>query len=246
MIPSITTSLSSANTVEEEFPRPFWEKALDYTIAIVSLLMLLPIALIAIAVIKCGSPGPTVFKQRRIGHRGQPFMIYKLRTMRLGAETESHERHTLKLMRSNLPLRKMDSEGDSRLVPFGRFLRSSGIDELPQLINVLKGEMSIVGPRPCVPSESAAFSPTDRKRFNTLPGITGLWQVSGKNSLTFAEMIDCDIQYTLRKNLGMYLRIVAKTPTVLIKQILDTKSASAIAKMPSGDQMVEDDRKIAS
>ncbi len=89
---------------------------------------------------------------------------------------------------------KMDAKGDKRIIPFGKLLRSSGLDELPQLVNVLKGEMSLVGPRPCLPYEAAKYLPWQMERFNALPGLTGLWQVSGKNRTTFTKMIQLDIR----------------------------------------------------
>jgi lipopolysaccharide/colanic/teichoic acid biosynthesis glycosyltransferase len=98
-------------------------------------------------------------------------------------------------MEANQPMTKLDRRGDKRLTPAGRLLRALGLDELPQLINVLRGEMSLVGPRPCLPSEHARYLPWQQERFCALPGLTGLWQVSGKNRLTFSEMIELDIKY---------------------------------------------------
>ena len=229
--------------------RPAWELVLDYGISILGLLLLLPLILAVIILVKIVSPGPAIFKQRRIGLNGKTFMIYKLRTMHLNATTQEHEHHFLDLIRSNRPMTKMDAKGDARLIPFGRFLRNTGIDELPQLINVLKREMSIVGPRPCVPSECVAYTRGEKLRFNALPGLTGLWQVSGKNDLTFGQMIDCDIQYTLRKSFAVYLGIVIKTPSVLLKQTWHgTSRQTDVEDMPrreshSQTQLVE---KVAS
>jgi lipopolysaccharide/colanic/teichoic acid biosynthesis glycosyltransferase len=118
---------------------------------------------------------------------------------------------------------KMDAHGDSRIIPFGLLLRSSGLDELPQLINVLLGEMSLAGPRPCLPYEYARYQPWQRERFNTVPGLTGLWQVSGKNRTTFAEMIRLDIEYANNKNLWLDLKIIIKTPAALLIQMWDTR-----------------------
>lgn len=162
--------------------------------------------------------------------------------MYLDATTQEHEHHFLELIRSNRPMTKMDAKGDARLIPFGRFLRTTGIDELPQLINVLKLEMSIVGPRPCVPSECVAYTRGEKLRFNTLPGLTGLWQVSGKNDLTFGQMIDCDIQYILRKNYTMYLGIVIKTPSVLFKQTWRALYYSPIEDMPHNESHAQTER----
>jgi lipopolysaccharide/colanic/teichoic acid biosynthesis glycosyltransferase len=117
---------------------------------------------------------------------------------------------------------KMDLGGDSRLIPLGLLLRSSGLDELPQIINVLKGEMSLVGPRPCMAYEYDKYLPRQRERFNTLPGLTGLWQVSGKNRTTFAEMVRLDIEYARNKTLWLDLKIMLKTIPTLIVEMWET------------------------
>ena len=120
---------------------------------------------------------------------------------------------------------KMDTTGDVRLIPFGAWLRATGLDELPQLINVIRGEMSVVGPRPCIPYEYEGYAPWQMERFNTLPGLTGLWQVSGKNRTTFAEMVRLDIQYVRRKSPGLDLLIILKTPIALLLQVWDLRLA---------------------
>lgn len=236
------------DTTESYFRHPIWERTLDYGISILALLLLLPLILAVIILVKIVSPGPAIFKQRRIGLNGKVFMIYKLRTMHLNVCTKDHEHHFLNLIHSNRPMVKMDATGDARLITFGRFLRTSGIDELPQLINVLKGQMSIVGPRPCVLSECEAFTRGAKLRFNALPGLTGLWQVSGKNDLTFEQMIDCDVQYTLRKNLAMYLGIVIKTPSVLLKQTWRARRNSPVESIPTPQSLSQSQfaEKVAS
>jgi hypothetical protein len=133
-----------------------------------------------------------------------------------GSDTAVHEAHVARLMESNGPMTKLDAHGDARLIPFGRLLRAAGLDELPQLINVLRGEMSLVGPRPCLPTEYDKHLPWQKDRFHTLPGLTGLWQVSGKNRTTFSEMIDLDLQYVQTRSLRLDLKILLKTiPLVL-------------------------------
>jgi lipopolysaccharide/colanic/teichoic acid biosynthesis glycosyltransferase len=117
---------------------------------------------------------------------------------------------------------KMDARGDSRLIPGGWLIRASGLDELPQIINVLRGEMSLIGPRPCVPYEFEKYLPWQRERFNAVPGLTGLWQVSGKNRTTFEEMIRLDIQYSRNVSLWMDLKIILLTVPALLVQISDT------------------------
>ena len=115
--------------------------------------------------------------------------------MKVSAETQTHEHYFHELMKVDRPMTKLDAYGDPRLAPFGRFLRASGLDELPQIFNVLCGEMSLVGPRPCTPNEFAHYEPWQRERVNGLPGLTGHWQVNGKNNTTFNAMIVMDLFY---------------------------------------------------
>ena len=116
---------------------------------------------------------------------------------------------------------KLDTYGDPRLAPFGRFLRASGLDELPQIFNVLFGEMSLVGPRPCTPNEFAHYEPWQRERVNALPGLTGYWQVNGKNKTTFNEMIVMDLFYLENMSLLLDLKIMVKTGAVIAGQLLE-------------------------
>ena len=151
-------------------------------------------------------------------------MCFKFRTMVAGIETASHEGHLATLMSSNKPMEKMDTKGDPRIIPFGVPLRASGLDELPQIINVIRGEMSLVGPRPCMAYEYEKYLPWQKERFNTVPGLTGLWQVSGKNNTTFDEMIHLDIDYAKNQALWFDIKIILKTVPALIVQMIETRS----------------------
>jgi exopolysaccharide production protein ExoY len=201
-----------------------WKRALDLFCLLIALPTLLPLMLGIALLIKIVSPGPIFFMQDRIGFMGRRFRMYKFRTMRVNAETSSHQEHLKSLINSNAPMTKMDAKGDPRVIPCGRILRSSGLDELPQLINVLKGEMSLVGPRPCTPYEYEQFQPWHKQRFKALPGLTGLWQVSGKNRTTFSEMIELDIRYATDWSLWMDLRIIALTIPVLLGQVKEQQT----------------------
>lgn len=219
---------------------PRWKRVLDVTCCMFALLLLAPLLTIIAIVMKFASPGPLLFRQERVGHLGRRFMCFKFRTMKVGASTASHEAHCTDLINSNRPMVKMDRQGDPRLVPLGWIMRASGLDELPQIINVLRGDMSLVGPRPCLPFEYAQYQPWQRERFNTLPGLTGLWQVSGKNRTTFEQMIRLDIEYARTKSLALDLKIMARTVPALITQIRDTRagrqaaaSAEAVAPVRS-------------
>jgi lipopolysaccharide/colanic/teichoic acid biosynthesis glycosyltransferase len=209
------------NTNDNGLPR--WKRALDLTAIMMALPVLLPLSLLIGLVIRMVSAGPILFKQERMGYRGGRFMCLKFRTMRCGAETSTHQGHLQQLMQSDAPMTKMDAKGDSRIIPLGRLLRSSGLDELPQLLNVLRGEMSLVGPRPCIAYEAAQYQQWQMERFNAAPGLTGLWQVSGKNRTTFTRMMQLDIEYTRTKSLGLDLKIMFKTPLALLLQMWDAR-----------------------
>ena len=143
--------------------------------------------------------------------------------MKVSAETQTHERYLEELMRKDCPMTKLDAYGDGRLAPFGRILRASGLDELPQIFNVLWGEMSLVGPRPCTPNEFAHYEPWQRGRVNGLPGLTGYWQINGKNKTTFNEMITMDLFYLKNLSLLLDLKIMFKTCRVVAEQLVESR-----------------------
>ena len=198
---------------------PRWKRVLDIVCILVASPVLLPVMAVISVLIKLGSKGPILFRQERIGHLGQRFTCLKFRTMVTDADTSVHEGHCARLIDSDLPMVKMDSRGDSRVVFCGRQLRATGLDELPQVINVLRGDMSLVGPRPCLPCEYDRHLDWQRQRYNTLPGLTGLWQVSGKNSTTFNQMIRFDLEYDRNKSLWLDLTIMLRTIPAVITQV---------------------------
>ena len=146
--------------------------------------------------------------------------------MSINADIGVHQAHLNQLMTSNQPMQKLDSTGDKRLIRGGVWLRALGADELPQLINVLRGEMSLVGPRPSVPYEYEMFLPRHRQRCETLPGLTGLWQVNGKNRTTFDKMMELDLAYVEKKSLLLDLKIIARTLPAILLQVWDTTARS--------------------
>jgi exopolysaccharide production protein ExoY len=200
------------------------KRALDLTCLLLALPTLLPLMLGIATIIKIVSPGPVFFTQERIGFMGRRFRILKFRTMHVDAETTSHQNHLKDLINSDRPMVKMDAVGDPRVIRFGGLLRSSGLDELPQLINVLRGEMSLVGPRPSTPYEYEQFQPWHKQRLRALPGLTGLWQVSGKNKTTFSEMINLDIRYANNWSVWLDLKIMFYTFPVLLGQMKETQT----------------------
>jgi exopolysaccharide production protein ExoY len=209
-------------------PVPSWKRGVDILGCLAALPLLALTTLFAAVLIRIASPGPIFFLQERVGYRGRRFKLYKFRTMHVAADVTTHQTHFAELVRSNVPMHKLDTQGDRRLVPGGWLLRASGMDELPQIINVLRGEMSLVGPRPCIPYEYEQYSPAQRERFSTVPGLTGLWQVSGKNRTTFDEMIRLDIHYAKNRSLGLDVKIILQTLPALWVQVSDTRKAKAV------------------
>lgn len=210
--------------VLEASPMPRWKRALDITLIILAFPIILPVMFCIALIVRLSSDGPILFRQERVGFLGKKFMCFKFRTMIAGIETKSHEGHLENLMASNKPMVKMDAKNDPRIIMFGGPLRSSGLDELPQIINVLRGDMSLVGPRPCTPFEFGKYKPAHKERFKTVPGLTGLWQVSGKNNTTFEEMIQLDVNYIKRKSLWLDIWIIVKTIPALLIQMIETRA----------------------
>ena len=203
------------------------KRGFDLLGATVFLLMFFPLFLAIAALIKIVSPGPVFYKQQRIGYAGQPFTFLKFRTMRLNAETQEHQDYLASLINgssdeneSSVPMAKLDH--DPQIIPCGNLLRKSCLDELPQLLNVLRGEMSLVGPRPPIPYEVKEYHSWHRGRFNAIPGMTGLWQVSGKNKLSFREMVRLDIRYARDRSLWVDIKILFRTPLAIFEQLRDS------------------------
>jgi len=197
---------------------PFWKRAVDVVVACAALIVLGPLILVSALLIKLFSPGPALFRQTRIGLGGRPFELLKLRSMRAGSDAGVHRRHLSALIGSDAPMEKL--QRDPRVFALGSLLRRTCIDELPQLVNVLRGEMSLVGPRPCLPYEAEEYARWHARRFDIAPGMTGLWQVSGKNSLTFAKMVRLDIAYARTLSPWLDLTILLKTPLAVLAGIL--------------------------
>ena len=193
-----------------------WKRLVDIGGAAVMLLFLSPLLAACALYLRLRDPGPVLFRQRRIGWQGRPFLILKLRTMRVDADEAQHQRHLQSLIRSNERMTKLDSAGDPRIIPGAEMMRKLGIDELPQLINVLRGEMSLVGPRPCLAYEAQALEPWQRARFKVRPGLTGAWQVNGKNRTTFRRMLQLDVGYTHAPRLWNDIVILLRTLPAVI------------------------------
>jgi lipopolysaccharide/colanic/teichoic acid biosynthesis glycosyltransferase len=207
---------------------PLWKRILDITCVLLALPVLIPVGIVIAAFIKIVSPGPAFYRQPRVGYFGKRLLCLKFRTMKVNADTGVHQTHLKELMTSNRPTRKLDCAGDSRLIAGGAVLRVLGVDELPQLINVLRGEMSLVGPRPCTPYEFDLFAPRHKRRCEAPPGLTGLWQVSGKNRTTFEEMINLDLYYAEHKSLWLDLKIIVLTVPAILALVWEMKVSPKI------------------
>ncbi|MBP7963708.1 MAG: sugar transferase [Caldilineaceae bacterium] len=191
------------------------KRTVDLVISAIALLLTLPFTLLIGLAIRLDSSGPVLYTQARIGKEGKPFRVYKFRSMIAGAE--SLREQMARLNESTGPLFKI--RDDPRATRVGTFLRRYSLDELPQLLNVLRGEMSLIGPRPNLPEEVAAYSEWHKKRLSVSPGMTGLWQVSGRSDLTFDEMVLLDIYYAENWCMSMDLTILMRTlPAVLLKR----------------------------
>jgi exopolysaccharide biosynthesis polyprenyl glycosylphosphotransferase len=189
------------------------KRAMDVILALLMILLGLPVIVLIALAIKLDSPGPILFRQDRVGKNGRPFRIYKFRSMRVGAEEEQED--LLAMNEADGPLFKI--RNDPRLTRVGRFLRRTSLDELPQLINVLQGQMSLVGPRPAIAYEVEQYQPWHRQRLSVHPGMTGLWQVSGRSELTFDEGVLLDIYYIEHWSPWLDLTILLRTvPKVFI------------------------------
>jgi len=199
---------------------PLWKRSVDMLGALVGLVLFSPVFILIMVLIKTVSPGPVFFKQTRVGFLGTSFTCLKFRTMEHNADSTMHQNHVCGLCNSDHPLKKLDSH-DPRIIPLGRMLRKTGMDELPQLINVLSGEMSLIGPRPDLPYTVRNYLPWQKRRFETYPGLTGLWQVNGKNSTTFNEMMRYDISYVKKQSFLLDSKIFFKTLPTIIRQACD-------------------------
>jgi len=192
------------------------KRFIDTCAAIVLLIVLIPLFAIIMLLIYLSSPGPVFYKQTRVGRWGQLFTMWKFRSMYPDADARLKEMMAENEMTGGV-IFKM--KNDPRIIPIGRFIRKASIDELPQLWNVLKGDMSLVGPRPALPSEVNQYSLQDRQRLEVIPGITCIWQVSGRSNIPFPEQVQLDVQYIQSQSLLLDIKLLLKTiPAVLLSR----------------------------
>jgi lipopolysaccharide/colanic/teichoic acid biosynthesis glycosyltransferase len=201
------------------------KRALDIVGAVTLILLFAPLMLLIALAIVCGSRGPVIFRQKRLGKGGKPFTFYKFRSMKTLADDSIHRAYVAKLISGKLagdergPSKTpFKLESDPRVTWIGRLIRKSSIDELPQLFNVLKGEMSLVGPRPPIPYEAAHYQSWHlRRTLSLMPGITGVWQVEGRSRVSFDEMVRMDLRYLRDCSFGLDLRILLRTVLVVVR-----------------------------
>jgi len=195
-------------------------RCLDLLLASGLILLLLPVMIGVAVAVRLDSRGPAMFRQRRVGYREREFTVYKFRSMRLDADEERHRQYVSALIGGGSEetggedLYKLAV--DDRITPVGRRIRNWSIDELPQLFNVVLGDMSLVGPRPAIPYEVESYPAWYMKRFAVKPGLTGLWQVSGRNQRTYEEMVSLDIDYAENRSFLGDLGILARTPRAVL------------------------------
>ena len=198
------------------------KRALDIVLTSLLLAVTSPVMLLLWCLVRSTSAGPALFRQERIGRDMRPFVMMKLRTMYVGNDDRIHRAYVTSMLSAgeegparNGALYKL--VGDPRVTPLGAWLRRTSLDELPQLINVLRGEMSLVGPRPMLPWEARLLGETYRPRFTVKPGITGLWQVSGRSRLPMRTALELDVQYARRRTVFLDLSILARTIPALFR-----------------------------
>jgi lipopolysaccharide/colanic/teichoic acid biosynthesis glycosyltransferase len=196
----------------------------DLFVACAGVLLLAPLLIVIIVIVRHTTPGPALFRQQRLGKDRRFFEIYKFRTMYVDVSEESHRQYVTEALTLQDDGHALDHDlhkltDDPRITRVGAFLRQTSMDELPQLLNVIKGDMALVGPRPCLSYECDLLRGRQFERFAVKPGLTGLWQVSGRSSLTFREALDLDVEYVTRRSLALDMRILLKTvPVVLFRR----------------------------
>jgi exopolysaccharide biosynthesis polyprenyl glycosylphosphotransferase len=199
------------------------KRVFDFTAALAGGLAIMPVVLLLALLVRLSSPGPVLFRQTRIGKGGRPFTFYKFRSMRVDNDDTAHREYVSSLLRHGAAA-ATDGAGrqvyklvdDARVTGVGNFLRRTSLDELPQLINVLRGEMSLVGPRPCVPFEYELYRDWQKRRLDVTPGMSGLWQVTGRSFVGFEDMVLLDLFYIANWSFGTDLKLLLRTVPVVI------------------------------
>lgn len=214
-VPVVAVSQSGPGPMKERYTRVF-----DFTVSALLIVILFPVFALIALLIKLDSGGPVLFRQIRVGKNGKPFTFYKFRSMTVGSDQDESRKAQValfirdKVKRGGSHTTKIVNE--DRITRVGRWLRKYSLDELPQLLNVLKGDMSLVGPRPCLPYEWEHYEEWHKRRMSVLPGCTGLWQVSGRSAVGFDDMVILDLYYIQNASLYLDIRLLLKTIPVIL------------------------------
>lgn len=222
--------LTHEQPLERAVSEPRWLSALRRLFDIVlagTMIALFSPLLVGVAIaVRLDSKGAALFRQRRVGLGEREFTLFKFRSMRLDADPRGHQEYVTALINGNDENEESLPDGgkkdlyklavDNRITPVGRWIRKWSIDELPQLFNVVLGDMTLVGPRPAIPYEVAEYPSWYLERFSVKPGLTGYWQVSGRSERTYEEMVRLDIEYAERRSLALDLSILVKTPWIVL------------------------------
>jgi lipopolysaccharide/colanic/teichoic acid biosynthesis glycosyltransferase len=213
-------SHSISREESESTPRSILRRTADIVVATTLIVLLAPLLLLVAVAIRLDSRGPALFRQKRVGHGKREFTLFKFRSMRLDADPRGHREYVTSLIQGEAANGGRENlyklAVDDRITPVGRQIRRWSLDELPQLFNVVAGDMTLVGPRPAIPYEVSEYPSWYLQRFSVKPGLTGLWQVSGRSERTYEEMVRLDIEYAQSRSLLLDLSILAKTPWVVI------------------------------
>lgn len=198
------------------------KRVVDWLAGAGLLLLFSPLIFFIALLIKLDSPGPVLYKQERVGWQGRPFFMLKFRSMKTHNSPQAHRQYLQRIIRENLRPEDLGKSSlketaDPRITRVGKIIRKLSLDELPQFINVLRGDMSIVGPRPSIPYEYEVYKEWHKQRLDVLPGITGLWQVNGRNQVSFDEMVRLDLHYIEQKSIWLDLKIMLKTPFIMLQ-----------------------------
>jgi lipopolysaccharide/colanic/teichoic acid biosynthesis glycosyltransferase len=224
--PSNPTLYPDLRCDDSKRPQLGVKRAMDILGSLFALGICTPLLFMIALAIKVSSKGPIVFRQQRVGQYGQRFTFLKFRSMRIDNDASAHKEYVTKLIAGRASRESLNGKGegvyklanDNRVTPVGKLLRKTSLDELPQLLNVLKGEMSLVGPRPAIPYEVAAYQTWHRRRIlEVKPGITGLWQVNGRNRIKFDDMVRLDLQYAKSWSPWLDIKILMRTPCAVLK-----------------------------
>lgn len=216
------TSVAESGTTPRRLAQETSKRAMDLIVSLALIISVAPLLLVLWLAVRLTSRGPALFRQERLGRDRKPFTVLKLRTMRIDNDDRIHRDYVTSLLSSGSAapaggsgLFKLDA--DPRVTRVGVWLRRTSLDELPQLINVLRGEMSLVGPRPVLPWEAQLFPDAYQPRFAVKPGITGLWQVSGRSKLSMRTALELDVEYVLRRSFAFDLGILFRTVPALFR-----------------------------